>query len=388
MRFLFVSNNEVHGASEALWTQTVVELKGRGHEVMALAPWLPLQRGNQSLDYLNAAEIPYKTLARSPLGVVLPKVTSRRFWSRTLRQVTSRFKPDLLVLSNGPWNDCLPLLPGLNAVEVPFVTLDHGIAEISWPNGKEIEIIASTYIKAASNYFVSESSRYLASVQLGVDLPYSKVVRNPFMVDYDARPPWPENDGMFRAACVARYHPRTKGQDILIEIMSLPKWSGRRQRVHCFGGGPGGLAIEREIKRRSLDNLSLHGFTKDIEAIWKDHHLLVMPSRSENMPLALVEAMLCGRPAVVTDVGGNKELIEHGVNGFVAESATVGSFERTLEEAWQARSRWREMGEAAARKIRKLIPRHPEKVFADELEMVATHPRERTLSAYKEASRA
>ena len=33
--------------------------------------------------------------------------------------------------------------------------------------------------------------------------------------------------------------------------------------------------------------------------------------------MALVEAMLCGRPAIVTDVAGNTELIEHGLSGFV-----------------------------------------------------------------------
>ena len=47
----------------------------------------------------------------------------------------------------------------------------------------------------------------------------------------------------------------------------------------------------------------------------------MMCSAAEGKPLALTEAMVCGRPAVVTDVGGNAELIEDGITGFVAESA-------------------------------------------------------------------
>jgi len=54
--------------------------------------------------------------------------------------------------------------------------------------------------------------------------------------------------------------------------------------------------------------------------------------------------MLCGRAAVVTDVGGNAEWIEDGQTGFVAEAATAKSFGAALERAWLARGDWGEMG--------------------------------------------
>ena len=38
----------------------------------------------------------------------------------------------------------------------------------------------------------------------------------------------------------------------------------------------------------------------------------------------VVEAMLCGRPCIATDVGGNRELIRDGINGFLANAPTVG----------------------------------------------------------------
>jgi glycosyltransferase involved in cell wall biosynthesis len=72
-----------------------------------------------------------------------------------------------------------------------------------------------------------------------------------------------------------------------------------------------------------------------------------MPSRSEGTPLALVEAMICGRPSVVTDVGGNLEWVEEPRNGFIAEAPTVRSFGKALERAWMARDRWPSLGAAA-----------------------------------------
>ena len=60
--------------------------------------------------------------------------------------------------------------------------------------------------------------------------------------------------------------------------------------------------------------------------------------------------MLCGRAAVVTDVGGNAEWIEDGQTGFVAEAATAKSFGRALERAWLARGEWEKMGIGARSK--------------------------------------
>ena len=60
-----------------------------------------------------------------------------------------------------------------------------------------------------------------------------------------------------------------------------------------------------------------------------------------------------GRPVLATDVGGNAEIIQDGVTGFVAEAATVtASFSKALDRAWQAQSRWPAMGKAARKYIR------------------------------------
>ena len=57
----------------------------------------------------------------------------------------------------------------------------------------------------------------------------------------------------------------------------------------------------------------------------------MLPSRFEGLPLALVEAMLCPRPAVVTNVAGNTEVIEDGETGFVAAAPTAGHLDEAME---------------------------------------------------------
>jgi glycosyltransferase involved in cell wall biosynthesis len=57
--------------------------------------------------------------------------------------------------------------------------------------------------------------------------------------------------------------------------------------------------------------------------------------------------MLCGRAALVTEIAGHLEWITDGATGFVAQAPSAPSLRRTLEQAWQAREKWGDMGCAA-----------------------------------------
>jgi glycosyltransferase involved in cell wall biosynthesis len=104
-----------------------------------------------------------------------------------------------------------------------------------------------------------------------------------------------------------------------------------------------------------------------VRGIWASHHALVLPSRYEGLPLSLVEAMLCGRPSIVTNVSGNTELLEDNVTGFVAAAPTASFVDEALERAWNRRADWPAIGAAAAHQVRERVPPDPAGVFADEL---------------------
>jgi glycosyltransferase involved in cell wall biosynthesis len=121
------------------------------------------------------------------------------------------------------------------------------------------------------------------------------------------------------------------------------------------------------IESLQLKNVELTGFLDDIEGLWSRHHALVLPSRHEGMPLAIVEAMLCGRPCIVTDVAGHRELVQDGVNGFLAKAPTVELLDEAMNRAWECRGRLREMGQRAAADVRAWVSADPAEDFAREL---------------------
>ena len=86
------------------------------------------------------------------------------------------------------------------------------------------------------------------------------------------------------------------------------------------GDGP----LLEDLKRQSRDaGLGEHvlfpGYRRDVPELISSFDLYALPSLWEGLPLALLEALAIGKPIVATRVGGNAEIVEDGVNGFIVE---------------------------------------------------------------------
>lgn len=75
------------------------------------------------------------------------------------------------------------------------------------------------------------------------------------------------------------------------------------------------------------------GGTNDASAYLRCCDAFVLPSRTEGMPVALLEAMACGLPCVATRVGGSAEVIEDGIGGRLVAPEDAGALARALAEA-------------------------------------------------------
>ena len=88
--------------------------------------------------------------------------------------------------------------------------------------------------------------------------------------------------------------------------------------------------------------------------------------------------MMCGRPAIVSDVGGNSEVIDDGRTGFLASGPELDAFDAALERAWQEREQWPAMGARAAVDIRRRVSADPGGDLVKVIETAATsQPRRR-----------
>ena len=57
----------------------------------------------------------------------------------------------------------------------------------------------------------------------------------------------------------------------------------------------------------------------------------ILPSYEDNLPNVMLESLMCGTPVIATPVGGMKEVIEHGVNGYLASENNAVALKNVLD---------------------------------------------------------
>lgn len=89
-------------------------------------------------------------------------------------------------------------------------------------------------------------------------------------------------------------------------------------KVLIVGEGPskeGLIDYARELKISS--EVLFLGFRKDVKKIYKTIDILAMTSKTEGLSNTILEAQAMGKPVIATQVGGNSEIIEDNLNGFL-----------------------------------------------------------------------
>lgn len=346
--------------------QTTGRLAAQGADVLAATTWS--SRAGGRLRQLQASGVRHVLLEESlPMRFLSRVRPPKRPGCRPLGRLISSWKPALIFFNSGTLLDGLPHLEEIAASGVPYLTLTHLVSTDNWPDDATAAALMRLFSGAKRAGFVSQHNLSLFETQAAASLTNSHIWRNPYLVSHERAPTWPEGEPL-RLAFPARIHPRTKGHDLLLKVMGQEKWRTRPLSVSIFGKGPWEKSLCRLIQQRGLES-SVHqrGHSQDIQALWDDHHALVLPSRHEGLPICVVEAMMAGRPCIVNPAGGSAELLDDGVTGFVSRECSWAALDEALERAWQRRDEWRLIGLRAAERVRQLVPADPPQTLAKAL---------------------
>jgi len=117
-----------------------------------------------------------------------------------------------------------------------------------------------------------------------------------------------------------------KAHDDLVEAIALARAQGLVVKCLLIGDGPMRESIERLIADRALaTEIAITGIITDVRLSMASCDVMVVPSRHETFSMAALEAMALGKPVIMSDVGGARELVKHGVNGYLYRNGDIKS---------------------------------------------------------------
>jgi len=136
-----------------------------------------------------------------------------------------------------------------------------------------------------------------------------------------------------------------KGIPYLIQAFSLVVREVPYAKLYIIGDGPSKCELLRIVEKLGISKSVLfQGYVhhSKLPVFLSSSTMLVLPSISEGMARVILEAMACGKPVVASNVGGIRELVNHGENGLLVQPGDItqlaGSIVMLLKEHEFARN--------------------------------------------------
>ena len=322
MRILLVHNlppwDPRAGGGQRIQHEIAVHAAAAGHDVRVL----------YSGDGVDAPDTPYRMVWANEHRRLIANAVAV---ARAARRLLAEWRPEVVHGSAAEAG----LLPLVLPPDVPLVATSHhpdppalppSLSPLSPSSFAVLRRLQNPYLEA---HLLRRAHRVVATSAWGADilrefgyLPPSRpvaVVHNGVGEDWmrtDAATHRPS--GRPTILFVGRLEP-AKGWDVLLAAMARPE-APRSAQIAFVGTGP-----DEQVLRESLAG---QGLTDRVELVgWLDPPglqdrlskavAMVLPSRRENYPLALLEAMAAGVPVVTTRVGGIPEMVDDGQSGLL-----------------------------------------------------------------------
>ena len=174
----------------------------------------------------------------------------------------------------------------------------------------------------------------------GMEVPQARISVVPNGIRISEFHPQENMNNILKIICVGRLDHLKKGQDILIHALSLLKEQGIQFHCDLVGDGPSRKLLEDMITMNDLwDYVRLQGTRLDIPELLRSSDLFVLPSRFEGFGIVIIEAMASGVPVLASDIDSPKEIIKHGVNGYLFRSDDESDLANKIKELMRDHSK-------------------------------------------------
>ena len=132
-----------------------------------------------------------------------------------------------------------------------------------------------------------------------------------------------------RLISVARFEDPKDQVTLLKAMTGVPT---RNWQLKLVGSGPTQESCRLLAQELGLEQVEFLGERSDVAELLAQSDVFVLSSRSESLPVSVIEAMRAGLPVVATNVGGMAELVADGVNGYLVQTKDVNHLSQCLDK--------------------------------------------------------
>lgn len=186
---------------------------------------------------------------------------------------------------------------------------------------------------------------------LGLNEKQVSVLPNP--TELPAQIPTRNNAALIKFGFFGRVGSRKGTFDLIKAFAQMPSYLKESSELIVAGDG------DIEEARRLVESLNLENKVQFLgwidsetrDKILADIDVFVLPSYNEGLPMALLEAMGWGLPAIVTPVGGIPELITSTENGLLVTPGDIQRLSKVMQELIENKSLRTSLGKAARKTV-------------------------------------
>lgn len=178
-------------------------------------------------------------------------------------------------------------------------------------------------------------------------------------------------DDVFVLVSVCELIPR---KNVITVIRALSEMKRRRQlgkiQYWICGSGPQEKWLKKQVKKRELTgHIQFLGQREDIQNIDRAADALILLSRQEGLPVAVMEAMASGLPVICSDVRGCRDLIRSGENGLLISSDKVERVVQAIQKLQFSDGLRRKLSDASLKSIQRYDEK---KIVSDVLDIYSS----------------
>jgi glycosyltransferase involved in cell wall biosynthesis len=249
---------------------------------------------------------------------------------------------NMLVAVAAPWAGVpVVILSQRSSYEASMTPFWRRVAR--WGHRRASHVIVNSESARREELAAGQPERTITCVPNGVALPAASAAPARALLGLPAGP---------LALCLAQLA-HEKAHSGLLEAWPRVRDAVPGAALGLVGDGPLRDSLERQAARLGIaDSVLFLGFRHPATPFLVAADVVVLPSLTEGLPNALLEAMALARPCVATAVGGIPELIEHGSSGWLVKPGDPGSLAEGLTSLLRDPERARAFGDAARERVR------------------------------------